>query len=87
MGTFWSTIKQIKAPYVFDWENGIAVHAMQGNRASSLAEWEVAYFFSSCSVNLGYIFELRWGCPYKTHVGPATSGLLSSYDGYLINLN
>ena len=29
---------QIEAPYVFDWENAIALHAMQGNRASSLAE-------------------------------------------------
>ena len=27
--------KQIEAPYVFDWENAIALHAMQGNRASS----------------------------------------------------
>ena len=28
-------MKQIEAPYVFDWENTIALHAMQGNRASS----------------------------------------------------
>ena len=27
--------KQIQDPYVFDWENAIALHAMQGNRASS----------------------------------------------------
>ena len=26
------------APYVFDWENAIALHAMQGNRASSRGE-------------------------------------------------
>ena len=87
MGTSWSSIMQIKAPYVFDWEHGIAVHAMQGNRASSLAEGEVAYFFSSCSVNLGYIFELRQGWPFKARVCSATSGLLSSYDGYHWNLN
>ena len=24
-----------RGPYVFDWENAIALHAMQGNRASS----------------------------------------------------
>ena len=29
---------QIEAPYVFDWENAIALHAMQGNRASSRGE-------------------------------------------------
>ena len=25
--------QHIEAPYVFDWENAIALHAMQGNRA------------------------------------------------------
>ena len=29
-GTLLSSIKQIEAPYVFDWENAIALHAMQG---------------------------------------------------------
>ena len=32
MGTLCSSIKQIKAPYLFDWEQGIALHAIQGNR-------------------------------------------------------
>ena len=35
MGTLWSSIKQTKAPYVFDWANAIALHAMQGNQSSS----------------------------------------------------
>ena len=35
----------------------MAVHAMQGNQASSLAEGEVSLFFSSCGVSLGFIFE------------------------------
>ena len=30
MGTLWCSIKKIKAPYVFDWVYGMAVHAMQG---------------------------------------------------------
>ena len=34
MRDFWGTpctsVKQIKAPYLFDWEQGIALHAMQG---------------------------------------------------------
>ena len=46
---------------MFDWENGIAVHEMQGNRASSLGKGEVSSFFSSCGRNLGYILELRQG--------------------------
>ena len=41
LGTVCSSVKQIKDPYLFDWEQGIALHAMQGNRASSLSEGEV----------------------------------------------
>ena len=40
LGTLWSSIKQIEAPYVFDWEHGIALHKMQGNRSSSHGEGE-----------------------------------------------
>ena len=49
------------APYLFDWGQGIALHTMQGNRASSLGHGEVSWFFSSCGGNLGYILESRWG--------------------------
>ena len=31
-GIIWNSIQQTKAPYVFDWEHGIALHAMQGIR-------------------------------------------------------
>ena len=34
-------IKKIEAPYVFDWEYGIALHAMQGNRASFPSEVDI----------------------------------------------
>ena len=61
--TLESSIKQIEALYVFDWENAIALHAMQGNRASSLGEGEVSWVFASCGRHLGYILELRHGCP------------------------
>ena len=40
-GTLCTSVKQIKAPYLFDWEQGIALHAMQGKRASSFSEQEV----------------------------------------------
>ena len=32
--TLCCSIKKIEVPYMFDWEYGIALHAMQGNRAS-----------------------------------------------------
>ena len=53
LGTFWCSIKHIEAPYVFDWVHGIGVHTMQGIRASSPAEGDVSWDFSSCSRNLG----------------------------------
>ena len=33
LGTLWCSIKHIEAPYVFDWEHGIALHPMQGIRS------------------------------------------------------
>ena len=86
MGTLWTSIKQIKAPYVFDWEPGIVLHAMQRNRASSLTEGEVSRIFWSSSGTCG-IFSSYGGDGHSTRVCSATSGLLSSYDGYLKNLN
>ena len=47
-----------------DWENEIALHAMRGNRASSRFEGDFAWVFSSCGRHLGYILELRRGCPF-----------------------
>ena len=58
LGTLWSSIKQIKAPFVLYLEHGIAEHAMQDNCASSLTEGEVSWIFSSCGRKLGYILEL-----------------------------
>ena len=87
MGTLWSSVKQIKAPYVFHREHGIPLYSTQRNQPSSLGEGEVSWLFLSCSRNLGYILELRWGWPFKTGVCTATSGLLSSCDGHLRNLN
>ena len=37
---------------MFDWENAIALHAMQGNRASSRGEEDVSWVFSSCGRHL-----------------------------------
>ena len=58
LGTLWSSIKQTEAPYMFDWENAIALDTMQGNRASSRREGKVSWVFSSCDRHVGYILEL-----------------------------
>ena len=87
LGTLRCSIKKIEAPYVFDWQYGIALHAMQGNRASFPNEGDVSYDFSSCGWNLGYIRELQRGWPFETPLCSAKSGLLLSYEGHLRNLN
>ena len=86
LGTLWISIKQVKAPYLFYGEHGIALHRMQGNRVSSRGKGEVSWFFSSCSRNLGYILDLQRECPFKTRVFSGTSGLLSTYEGHFMNL-
>ena len=79
--------QKIEAPYVFDWEYGIGLHAMQGNRASSPHEVDVPWDFSSCGRNLEYILELQRGWPFENPLDPAKTGLLSSYDGHLRDIN
>ena len=68
-GTLWCSTKKIEAPDMFDWENGIALHAMQGNRASFPSKGDVSYDFSSCGRNLGYIREYSMFLPQleKSH--------------------
>ena len=72
---------------MFDWENAIALHAMQGTRASSRGEGEVSWVFTSCGRHMGYILELRRGWPFETRVCSAKSGFLCSYDRHLGKLN
>ena len=63
---------------MFDWEHGIALHEMQGIRASSPTEGDVSCDFSSCGRNLGYILELERGWLFETPLGSPKSGFLSS---------
>ena len=72
---------------MFNWEYDIALHEMQGNQASSPSEGYVSWDFSSCSRNEGYILELQQAWPFETPLCLAKSGLLSSCDGHLRNLN
>ena len=65
LGNLWSVIKEVKDPFVFHMQHGIALHAVQGNWASSRGEGEVSCFFLSCGGNLAYNLEERWGWPSK----------------------
>ena len=87
LGILFSSIREIKFPYVFDWEHGTPQHERQGNRASSCGEGVVSWVFSSCGRHLLYILELGRGWPFETRVCSAKSALLSSYDGHLGKLN
>ena len=85
LGTLWCSIKKIEVPYLFDWENGIALPAMRGNRASFPSEGMSHTIFPNCSRNLGYIRELQRGWPFETPLCSAKSGLLCSYEGHHSN--
>ena len=63
---------------MFDWEDGIALHPMQGIRSLTPAEAYVSWDFSSCSRDLGYILELERGWPFESPLGSAKSRFLSS---------
>ena len=78
LGTLWRSIKHIEAPYVFDWEHGIALHTVQGIQALNPAEGNVSWDISSCNRNLGYTIKLQRGRPFETPLGSAKSGFLSS---------
>ena len=68
-------INQAKeAPFVFDWENPIALDTIKGNVASSRREGKVSWVLSSCGRNLRYIHELQRGCPFETLVCSLKSG-------------
>ena len=72
---------------MFDLEHGIALHSVHGKWASSRSKGEVSWFFWSCGENLGYNRMLRQGWSFKARVCSVTSGLLSSYQGHIRNLN
>ena len=67
LGTLCCSIKKIEAPCMFDLEYGIALHAMQGNRASFPSERVVSYDFSSCGTNLGLFMSYSGDGHSKVH--------------------
>ena len=56
LGTLWSSIKQLKAPYLFDWEHGIALQVMQGI-GPHLAAWGMSHGFSRVAAGTCVIFS------------------------------
>ena len=57
LGTLWRSTKEVKAPFVFDGHHGIALHVMQGNRASSHSEVE-SHGFSRVAAGTWGIFSI-----------------------------
>ena len=49
LATVQSSIKEVKAPFMFDGYHGIALHATQGNQASYHGKGKVSWFFSNLS--------------------------------------
>ena len=73
-------MKQIKAPFMFDCEDGVALQAMQGNRALYLARGSFKYFLE-LGRNLEYILEFLRGWTFRTSVCSGMTRLLPSYEG------
>ena len=71
---------------MFDWENAIALHAMQGNRASSRGEGEVSWVFSSCGRHVGYS-RVATGMSIRNSSLFNEVRNLSRYEGQLRNVN
>ena len=78
---------QIVAPYVFDWENAIALDTMQGNWASSRREGKVSWAFSSCGRNLGVYSRVTAGMSIRNSSWFMEVSNLSRYKGQLTNVN
>ena len=57
LGTLYSSIKQIEGPYVFDWENAIALHEMQGNRPHLVTRGK-SHVFSQVAAGTWGIFSI-----------------------------
>ena len=62
--------------------------ARSAGESSLISPWGGCLMdFSSCGRNLEYILKLQRGWTFKNPLAPAKTGLLSSYDGHLRNLN
>ena len=87
LGTLWSSIKQIEAPYEFDWENAIALGTMQGNRASSRREGKVLMGFLELWHEPGVYSRVTAGMSSQNSSLFIEVRILSRYEGQLRNVN
>ena len=86
LGTLWGSIKQIEAPFVFDWANAIALDTMQGNRASSRREGK-SHVFSRVAAGTWGIFSSYSGAVHSKLYLFIEVRNLSRYEGQLRNVN
>ena len=84
--TLWRSIKPIKAPHIFDWEQEGGLQAMQRNWGSSHGNGDVIWSFSSCTVNVGCTLELWRGWSLRALAYSVISWPMSSYEENLSNL-
>ena len=72
---------------MFDWENAIALHAMQGNRASSRGEGDVSCVFLELQHAPGVYSRVTTWMPILNGNLFSEVRHLSKYDGHLGKLN
>ena len=86
LGTLWSSIKQIEAPYVFDWENTIALDTLQGNRASYRPGGESLMGFLEVRQEPGVYSRVTAGMSIRNSSLFIEVRNLSRYEGQLSNV-
>ena len=86
LGTLWSSIKQIEDPYVFDWENAIALDTMQGNRPH-LAGRGKSHGLSRVAAGTWVYSRVTAGMPIRNSSLFIEVRNLSRYEGQLRNVN
>ena len=72
---------------MFDWENAISLHAMQGNRASSCGVWESLMGFLELRQEPGLYYRVTAGMSIRNSSLFIEFRNLSRYVGQLRNVN
>ena len=80
------SIKQIEAPYVFHWKNGIVLNAMHGNQASSPGRGSLMGFLE-LRQEPGVYSRVTAGMSIRNSSLFIEVRNLSRYEGQLTNVN
>ena len=86
LGTLWNSIKQIEAPYVFDWENAIALDKCKGI-GPHLAGRETLMGFHELRQEPGLYSRVTVGMSIRNSSLFIDVRNLSRYEGQLRNVN